>query len=754
MLKKKLSSTFILLVVQIIIVLALLPGCFREERQVHSFLGEDIAHMAVEVDGYLEVRGENFTLTPGVYQVRAWMDVKDGQNLFLEMKCDTAKFRTLITNGAPVFAGDDYIDFEVYVLDKVTDAYVLCQFYNMDTSGLLQLDVYRTSLGERSFLFILLICFFVLDFLVVFRKRVLSGEITKKQQVVFWTLTAGVLLAFYPYLTDYYFIGADTLFHWGRVAFLKDTLLQGASFPVRIHDSWLFDHGYTVPMFYGDLFIYIPAFLMVIGFSLMTAFKSYVFVVIVATAIITYHCLKKCVKSEYPALFGTMIYILAPYCIFNIYNRSALGEFTAMTFLPLICCGMYLLYTEDVESATYKKHKWYIVWGMSAVIQCHIISTELTALLMAAFCVCCWKKTFRKQTFLQLLQTVGLVLLLNAWFWVPLLYMMSCDVYFLSKLPMEAMQSRGLLFAAFFQVLPNKGSAQTGMYNCEPAHVGAGALMMLIIYPLWKRYTKNKSNVAGTGVTKDAATTCFAILSVVTLAISTLYFPWDLLRKLPVIGYIVSSLQFPTRWMIWATPLTAVFAAFFCKRILDEGGKYIKLVLGLVALITVGSSVYHTNSIVFNYDAYYLYEEENMGTHSVGNGEYVLAEAEISDIHYHDPMAEEGLEWHQYEKVGTDVSIRLNNTTEEVLHIEIPLMGYKGYGIEAEGAEEVPYITEERGAHGDLRVAVPAGYKGTIRISYEGFAIFHVAEAVSAICLLAVAGLYFYRKRKNVKNGE
>ena len=138
-----------------------------------------------------------------------------------------------------------------------------------------------------------------------------------------------------------------------------------------------------------------------------------------------------------------------------------------------------------------------------------------------------------------------------------------------------------------------------------------------------------------------------------------------------------------------------------------------------------------------------------MGTANVGGGEYVLSETKISELRYHKPVAEEGLLWADYEKEGTSVTVTLENRTQEVRYIEIPLTGYKGYGVTASGSEAgLPSVSGERGAHGDLRLEVPAQYQGTVKISYQGFALFRVAEAVSLCSLAAAAGMRVCRKRK------
>ena len=738
----------VLFIVEFIVLLLLLPGCFKKEELIDHFWGEDIVGLTTDLADHQEFYGDRLSLAPGVYRINVQTSLEEGQNMFVEMKCDAAYFHSLRGNVAPIFSGDDYMEFRVYALDKVPTAYVQCDFYNVGAEALVRLDIYRTNQGNRIVLFLVLLAFIALDFLAIFRKLILEGRVSKRQQVIFWGMAVGVLLAYFPYLTDYFSIGADTTFHLTRIAQLTNTLKLGPALPVRIQSGWIYDHGYAVSTFYGDLFLLIPAALQMIGFSLMAAYKVFVFILLVATAVIAYHCFYKCIKNEYAALFGSLIHLLTPYHLYTLYSRGAMGESLAMAFLPLVCCGMYLLYTEDVKSADYRKHKWYIVWGVSALLESHLISTELTAVLMLVFCVIFWKKTFRRETFLQLMEATVIVLLINMWFWLPMVYMLGADVYHLQMITSEAIQERGVLFAGILQLLPNKGSAQTGMLNCEPVQVGAGALMLLVVYVLWRIHTRKADKVCS----------ILSGFSFLLLIISTKYFPWNAAMKLPVIGSVVSSIQFPARWMVLANVFVGMFAGFFFLRAKKDGGILLKTAIGVAAVLAIGSVTYHVNDIAIKSSATYLYDGVNMGTISVGNGEYLLEEVPIFALgmYYHDPVAEDGLRWSHYEKKGTDINLSLENTTAETRYLELPLMGYKGYAVNilrSEGQSE-PYITEEVGNHGDLRIAVPAGYQGDIMVSYDGFPSFHVAEIVSLVSLAAIMVVYLYGKRKKVQNGN
>lgn len=745
MLKDRRKGDLVLLAAEALILALLFLACFRRESLVQSVTGSELLENAVQSEHKTETQGNSLRLRPGVYSIRVKTALMPGQSMFVELQSQGGCFGALRGNGVTIFSGDDQMEFYVYVLNTLPEAFLRCDFYGVGLEGLEELQLVWTNKGNCILFFLALVLFCGVDFLVEYRRRILAGVVSQQQQVVFWTLLFGVLLAYFPYLTDYFSLGADTLFHLTRVTELANTLKQGADFPIRIQSGWIYDHGYAVSLFYGDLFLFFPAVLMLLGFPLMTAYKLFVLAMIGATALIAYHSFYKCVRDRYAALFGSMLYLLMPYHIFNLYGRSAVGECLAMVFLPLVCCGMYLLYMENTESVGYKRHKWYLVLGMSAILQSHLISTEMTAFFMAVVCVIFWRKTFRRETFLQLLEATGITLLVNMWFWLPMLFMLQADVYHLQEITSEAVQDRGLLFAALWQMLPNKGSAQTGMMDCEPVQLGGGTIMLLVIYLLWQfRFKKG-----------DKICSFFAVMSLVTLMMSTRYLPWDKLMKAPLIGPMVSSLQFPSRWMALANVFAAIFGAVFFRRAMENGGELVKAAVYIAAALSLGSAVYHVGSIAYESNPVFLYAAENMGTNGVGNGEYLLEEAPpfALDMYYHKPVAEEGLEWSDYEQRGTRISLRVENKVGEACFLELPLMGYQGYVVKSNVPwdAEQPQIAEQVGTHGDLRIRVPAGFCGDISVSYEGFGIFHIAEAASLASIAVLLFGWFWKKGKRGK---
>lgn len=743
----------VLLWMQVLLCVLVMVRCFQEESLVYSDTDLYLGTKA-EVNSYT---GQVFPVTPGVYQIRIKVaNMQDGY-LYAATSCEQSSFRALRCNGATIFPGQDYLDLEIYVLEKIDSVYVSCSYVGEQVL-ISSLEVYRVNWGARILAFIVVIICLLLDAILFFRQGILSGKVKKEQQVVIWGLLFSILIAYFPYLTDYFSNVADITFHWLRIEGLKETLLKGNQFPVRVQSYWLYDHGYAVSTFYGDFFLMIPVLLRLIGFSIMSSYKIFVFVIMVATAVISYYSFKQCTGRTYAALFGSIIYMLAPYRIYNFYNRGAVGEYLAMTFLPLVICGMYRLYTENIEDSEYKKAKIPLIVGLSSILQSHILSCEMVILFLLAICVLFYKKTFRKKTFVELLETAGICLLINAWFWLPLLQMMASDKYALSSIISKNIQYMGTWFAEIFQLYPNQGTAQNGMYMAEPFQMGIASLLILCCVfsaVVYKKFSKGKLNKRNPF---EYIVLFWAGFILVVWFMSTRYFPWDWISNFPVINIFVTALQFPTRFFSLVSVLSAVEAAFFilwleweCQELTVDrkvAASVKKGTIYMLLMLAIGSAIYHVNDIAYGDSPIWLYNAENMGTVSVINGEYLLEGTQVDDYHYHAPIAEEELEWSDYQKDGTTIQLYVHNTADEDRFLELPLTGYKGYAVKSEKTEDrLPYISQERGAHGDLRVVVPGDYQGVIKIYYEGYMSFRVAELVSLFSVISIIVYLTGRRR-------
>lgn len=119
--------------------------------------------------------------------------------------------------------------------------------------------------------------------------------------------------------------------------------------------------------------MYIPAILRLQGVSTVICYKLYLVMVHALTAAVSYYSFEKLFQSRMLGLALAVVYVLNPYRLICCYYRSAVGEYTAIAFLPLVVYGLYAVLKGN------KKDWPALVWGATGLIQSHILSTEIAA---------------------------------------------------------------------------------------------------------------------------------------------------------------------------------------------------------------------------------------------------------------------------------------------------------------------------------------------------------------------------------------
>lgn len=388
----------ILLGIEILILLFFLPGCFQKEILIYTN-----SNIALTEDKLL-YESEKFSVKPGVYQIRIAAGDTDREQVRFAVKAENGTFRALRCNEAILTSGYEFLDFEMYVTDSIDEVHIECYASGRPTV-IDSLEIYRMNWGGRMGTFLFVLLCLGLNFMLVFRERILNAEVTKEKQVAFWTLFACVLIAYFPYMTDYIPYAQESMQRWLRIEQIKECLVWGTN--------------RTMVWSPEDLFLLLPAMFGKIGFSLVTSYKMFVFLIIVVSAGVAYYSFGKCVKEA--ALPGTIVYILATQRLSAIYESGAIGEALALCFLPLVACGMYGLLEKTIDGESYYRKKIPLIIGMSGILYAHTLVFVWTVAMVFVACVIFGKRTIRKETLVQLLQALVIGLLLNMWYWVPLL---------------------------------------------------------------------------------------------------------------------------------------------------------------------------------------------------------------------------------------------------------------------------------------------------------------------------------------------
>lgn len=593
--------------------------------------------------------------------------------------------------------------------------------------------------------------FFALaDYLLLLWKRRLPFPIRGlRNRYAALALTGIVLFACLPLGLGYLPYGHDLSIHLTRIEGLKNGLLAG-QFPVRMDPAIVNDKGYPFSLMYSDLLLYPAAILRILGFSLQTVYRLYVLGITVATALVTHFVLRRMLGSARVALVGTALYVLSFYRLTNVFVRAAVGEYSAMVFLPLVVYGLWRIYTQELKTDR-RSTPWCwlsLAIGFTGLLQTHLLTTEMAALFTALFCLLRFRQTFTRPVLPALCKAVGAAVVWNLWFLVPLLQYMALGVCNISgKYDASALHDSAAFPAQIFMMFGGTGvsdSLAEGMMDEMPLSVGtvlafgAGLFLLVVLDPALKRADRRALRTGSY---------CFGFAALALWMASTL-FPWyELFLTQSALSRILGKLQFAWRFLSLGTVLL-VGCTCCALVILGKARRIRVLTVSITALLALtvlpaGQLLHEVcrNSVVVSYES--LASIDTL-SEQVGGGEYLPSAAveDMGDLWGHlDPYFSEGVECSEYTKDGLTVLFSAHNTTEEPGTVVLPLFAYPGYHmIASDGA-----VLGEQGGY--LTVTLPAGWNGSAKVDFRGLWYWRVADLVSLVGIWITAMAYAKARR-------
>jgi uncharacterized membrane protein len=153
----------------------------------------------------------------------------------------------------------------------------------------------------------------------------------KKKILLILILVAITVFVSVPYFSDEIIEGDDTSYHINRIIAIADAIRTPNDFGL-IHSNLLNGFGYASPLFYPQLFLYIPAILVAVGVDSIVSYKIFIVLINFATACITYYSMNRLTKSSKKSLLITYIYVFAMYRLGDIYVRCALRRNISFDF--------------------------------------------------------------------------------------------------------------------------------------------------------------------------------------------------------------------------------------------------------------------------------------------------------------------------------------------------------------------------------------------------------------------------------------
>lgn len=531
----------------------------------------------------------------------------------------------------------------------------------------------------------------------------------------------------------------DFVFHAKRIASLAEEIkMHGFSgFPYRIYSVQIEGYGYGSPLFYGDLFLYIPAVFVALGANPAVVLKIILILIYPLAGVTAYLFAYKSGFNKESSWLFAVIYMISPYLTSVIILRQALGEALAIAILPLIALSINYVMNHREKRV---RNIIFLAISMWLLINVHSISTVLVVVFLSIYVIYKWIESknwkYIFDTFIDCIVAAIIFLIISASFLFPMLEQMSIlELRGKSGSNITLAQENSFYFFEWFFDTRALGRLTETLFNLNilnfftPTNkVGGGVYLPLIYIIIALIYLKFKEKE------KINKTMYFFIsLSVIICLFTTVQPLMDLIVN------VFPEIQFPFRLIPFAF-LFATITILCCKNI------HIKeKVLFYCAIATLLLSVpVLTETITDNSTSNIDVSASRMD--HLGMIDY-LQESSV----FHDGkkfyLYTDGYIYN-YERKNGITEVYINKEVEKGEEIYFPLFYYKGYVAELPNGE---IVVGENGIRGHVKITVPkTDYIDKTKVYYAGTEVQHISFLVSCVGWVSIIAFFiFYESKKS-----
>ena len=590
-----------------------------------------------------------------------------------------------------------------------------------------EISLYRNLNTYKEVLFVILTLFIILDLCLINKKRLKAN---KRELLILATITFFSCLPLFSHGIGYPVEDID--FHLMRIEGLSEELRLG-HVPSRIQSLWSSNSGYPVSVYYGDILLYFPAILRILGFSVSFSYNAYIAFINVITVIISYLSFKTIVKDKNISLLMTFAYVTTSYRNITVHTGGLLGEYTAYTFLPLAATAIYMIYTDKKDgNRMIITNAILLALAVSGIILSHTLSVEMIVAAIVLISLLNFRQTFHAEVLITYCLSAIITALLSLFFLIPFLdYYMNVDVLINNvddSIPqIQGSGSHIYQLFAFFQnpYLVGNSSRIPGML------LMLGFAFGILIW------------INGRA---DHSIKILTIFSAISLWISTDAFPWDWFAYNFRIGTILAKVQFSTRYEAYACVSLTVLSGLLLKKIKET--HYLGNVFGFNRLLLLLSVMPLISAFVFygyfteNANVYYIIEGSEIDGTTLSGAEYMRVDQNGEPISYIRKDSEGiNAEVKTLSRTGwtMDLWIKTGNTPGIV---KTPYTNYKGYIAFDKKGHEYEIMDDE---YCKVAFSVPANFDGEIRVTFKEPWYWRLSELISFVAwvgLIVFMGCY------------
>lgn len=570
------------------------------------------------------------------------------------------------------------------------------------------------------------ILFAVCDFLyLLFRNR--DNEKTK---FVVTGIMGITVFSSMTYFSDFLYWGHDLSFHLLRISSLAEGLKE-FQIPHRIQFNMLNGYGYATPLYYGEIFLLLPAILYDFYVPLQTCYQVFIVLLNLATCTVSYWCFSRMSQDWRKGLLGSAVYTLAAYRMVNVMVRAAVGEIMAFIFFPLLIYGLYNIYTKKEDDKIVLKDYLPIILSATGIINSHILSCEIVVIFTVFFMVFRWRKTFRKNIFQALLKSSVFTFLLNMWFIVPFIQSMGMEVDVTNKDYIYMIERNNVYLPQLFGIFHSAGglNVEWGTHNEMSLSLGLPILLGIAMF----LYVCIKKEAWGLSCHKifEASKICF-ILGLTALFFTSNLCKWDNIKVYSeTLARIVGMVQFPWRYLGIATVCFVTMIIFLLQIIEETSIKRCREAMAFLVAAVVITEGYFMMEYVKNQNEVRIHSESNIGTMEIMGAEYLLQGTNREKYKNKIIFGEEGTQVTEfYHDKNGKYYLVCTNRNDYSSYIDVPVQAYENYHAYSSNGKE---LAVGKGENNRIRIYIPEKFEDIICLKYRIPILWRICEAISLI---------------------
>ena len=561
-------------------------------------------------------------------------------------------------------------------------------------------------------------------------------DIRKDKVIHYIIIIASSFIASIPLINLRIYGTDDGFVHMLRI-FGTEQILKTGIFPPFIYSKFANGFGYAINLFYSPFVTYGPLFFRIFGLHYYTCLKLFAYSTILISCFTMYNFLYEVSKKREIAILGAVIYAFIPYRLETIFNRFAIGEFTAYIFFPMLFHGLFNLLKGDG-----KKH-YYIAISAIGLILTHTISTEYSAIFALLYIVFNFKQLKNKGVIRKIAINVIFILAITAFFTVPLMEHKILGNYVIfnstsmRSLPSDV-QNSTIKISQLFK--------DSGEVNGVSFKIGITLIVLTLLGIL--SYKEMDKAIKNEYIT-------FVIIAVISLTMVTKLFPWIIMPK------ILTTLQFAWRMLAYSEFVLSIICAvnlyYFIEMIAKDKEKIYNALFAISIVVIIASMAkidynysyeaektltdeeYEANlsnkTSIWSINREYL--PEKVDTKALGNSYLDHRENRVYVLNGNATIINEKKEDLLLE---FDIEDYKANTI-----LELPYIYYLGYTVTTEQNEKIQTFESDNGM---LAIKLDENIENAhITVKYKGTIIEKVSYVISIISIITFIGYWVYYKR-------